>query len=246
MNWNEQVFRYCERGQDASFWGEPVNAITNAAFPLAALAAAIELRSREPGERGTGVYVLIVLAGVIGAGSFLFHTFATRWAGLADTLPILIFMLAYLGYALRVYLGFGWISTTLGLLGFFGALQYVGTIQCRPLVGVVGTARGPCLNGTIGYVPAFLAIVGVGTVLAFRRHPAARYLVVAGGLFFVSMVFRTVDLDLCGLTEVAGRALGTHFLWHLVNAATLYILLLAAVRHGHYARVAPPIASPAA
>jgi hypothetical protein len=247
MNWNEQVFRYCERGQDAGFWAEPVNAITNAAFPLAALAAAIELHRREPRERGMAASPLIVLVCVIGAGSFLFHTFATRWAGLADTIPIVVFMLAYLGYALRVYLGLGWITTTLGLIGFIAAFQYAGTIQCRPgLVSVMTAVRGPCLNGTVGYVPGFLAMLGVGTALAFRRHPAARYLLAAGGVFFASMAFRTVDLELCALTRIAGRAFGTHFLWHLLNAATLYILLLAAVRHGRCVCARLPIASPAA
>ena len=247
MNWNEQVFRYCERGQDAVFWAEPMNALTNAAFPLAALAAAIELRRRERGERGIATSPLIVLVGVIGAGSFLFHTLATRWAGLADTLPIVVFMLAYLGYALRVYLGLGWVSTTLGLLGFFATFQYAGTIQCRPgLISEMAAARGPCLNGTAGYVPGFLAMLGIGTALGFRRHPAARYLLSAAGVFFVSMAFRTVDLETCPLTQIAGRALGTHFLWHLLNATTLYILLLAAVRHGRYVHAGRPIASPAA
>jgi hypothetical protein len=125
--------------------------------------------------------------------------------------------------------------------------QYAGTIPCRPgLAGAVGIWRDPCLNGTIRYVPGFLALLGVGTALALRRHPATRYLLAACGVFLLSMVLRTVDLELCALTRISGRAFGTHFLWHLLNAITLYILLLAAVRHGRYARVAPPIASPAA
>jgi hypothetical protein len=88
-------------------------------------------------------------------------------------------------------------------------------------------------------------MLGIGTALGFRRHPAARYLLGAGSVFFVSMAFRTVDLEICALTHLAGRALGTHFLWHLLNATTLYLLLLAAVRHGRYAGVGRPIASPA-
>jgi hypothetical protein len=247
MNWNEQVFRYCERGQDTGFWAEPANAITNAAFLLAALAAAIELRRREASERGIAASPLIVLVCVIGAGSFLFHTLATRWAGLADIVPIVIFMLAYLGYALRVYLSLGWMWTTLGLVAFFGALQYAATIHCRPWLISGGSAPGgSCLNGTVGYLPALLAMLGIGTALAYRRHPAARYLLGASGVFLVSMAFRIVDLEICPLTQIAGRALGTHFLWHLLNATTLYILLLAAVRHGRGIRAAPPIASAAA
>jgi hypothetical protein len=246
MTWSEQVFRYCERGQDTGFWAEPLNAITNAAFLLAALAAATDLQKRDPRDRDLAAAALILLVCVIGAGSFLFHTLATRWAGLADTLPIVTFMLAYLGYALRVYLGLGWSWTALGLGGFFVALQYADTIPCRPgLVSVAEAAPGPCLNGTVGYIPAFLAMLGIGATLALRRHPAAGYLLGASGVFFLSMGFRTVDLEICALTRVGGRALGTHFLWHLLNAATLYLLLRAAVRHGSQVRAGPPIASPA-
>jgi Ceramidase len=245
MTWSEQVFRYCERGQDPGFWAEPLNAITNAAFLLAALAAAVEFQKADPRDRDFATAALIALVCVIGAGSFMFHTMATRWAGLADTLPIVTFMLGYLGYALRVYLGLGWLWTALGVLGFFGVLRYADTIPCRPGLLSVVEASGPCLNGTVGYLPAFLAMLGIGATLALQRHPAARSLLGAAGVFLVSMGFRTVDLEICALTRIGGRALGTHFLWHLLNATTLYILLRAAVRHGSRVRARPPIASPA-
>ena len=43
MDWDARIFRYCERGGDAAFWAEPVNAATNAAFIIAALLALREL-----------------------------------------------------------------------------------------------------------------------------------------------------------------------------------------------------------
>lgn len=233
MSWSAQVFRYCERGLDPAFWGEPLNAITNGAFILAAIVAAIAY-ARQPKERSAPeVLALIALVFVIGVGSFLFHTFATRWAGLADVIPIGIFMLAYMGYALRAYLKLGWILTAVGVALFIAALQYAGTIQCRPgLISVTAAARGPCLNGTVSYAPALVAMIGIGAVLLLKRHPAAPYLLAAGAIFFFSMLFRIVDPETCTLTTVYGRPLGTHFLWHVLNAATLYLLLLAAVRHG--------------
>jgi hypothetical protein len=84
----------------------------------------------------------------------------------------------------------------------------------------------------MGYVPAFVAMAGLGLVLLILRHPAWRYLALAAGFFLVSMAFRTVDLEICDLSRLMGRRLGTHFLWHILNAATLYVLLLAAIRHG--------------
>ncbi len=236
MSWNAQIFRYCERGADPSFWGEPLNAVSNGAFLLAAIAAAVIFMRRRGEKTGAlhavAVSLLIALVFVIGVGSFLFHTYATRWAALADTLPIGIFMLAYLGYALRAYVGLHWIWVLAGLALFIGALQYAGGIQCRPgLISATAAARGPCLNGTVGYVPAFLAMIGIGVVLKVKGHWAAKYLIAAGMVFLASMIFRTIDFEVCGVARLAGRTIGTHALWHVLNAITLYLLLLAAIRN---------------
>ncbi len=233
MDWWDQIYRYCERGQSAAFWAEPFNAVTNLAFILAALAAALELARRRDGPH-PAAWALTGLVFVIGVGSFLFHTYATRWAAVADVAPIGLFMIAYLVYALRAYLRLGWIVTAVGLAVFVGALQYAGDIQCRNpgLLSVTAAARGPCLNGTLGYAPAFLAMLGIGVVLAGQRHPAGRYVLAASIVFLVSMLFRTIDWEVCALTRIAGRARGTHFLWHVLNATTLYLLLRAAIRNG--------------
>jgi len=233
VSWSDQVFRYCERGADPSFWAEPLNAASNGAFIVAAIAAGISLARQPRARRAPGVATLIALVFVIGVGSFLFHTYATRWAAQADVIPIGIFMLAYLGFALRVYLAANWLWTAAGLALFIGAMQFAGSIECRPgLFSTPAAASGPCLNGTAGYVPAFLAMLGIGAVLRVKSHPASVYLLLAGVVFLVSMLFRTVDLELCALTRLAGAPVGTHFLWHLLNATTLYLLLMAATRHG--------------
>jgi hypothetical protein len=234
MAWDDQIFRYCERGQEGAFWAEPLNAVTNGAFLIAAVLAAVELARRPPGQApGVAEPLLVLLVFVMGIGSFLFHTYATRWASYADTVPIGIFMLAYFAYALRRYLELGWIWIALGLGAFVWSLQLAGKVQCGPgLLSVTHAAQGPCLNGTMGYVPAFVAMAGLGLVLLILRHPAWRYLALAAGFFLVSMAFRTVDLEICDLSRLMGRRLGTHFLWHILNAATLYVLLLAAIRHG--------------
>lgn len=228
-----EIFRYCERGQDAGFWAEPVNAISNVAFILAALAAGAALvRTRDVRDALAECFLVAVLF-AIGVGSFLFHTFATRWAAVADVAPIGVFMFAYLGYALRRFLALPWLAVAAGLAVFAYAMQLADGIECRvTLVSVVEAARGPCLNGTAAYTPAFGAMALIGLVLAMRRHPAARYLLGAAGVFFVSMVFRTIDFEVCALTRVAGRAIGTHFMWHILNATTLFLLVLAGIRHG--------------
>ncbi len=67
MDLTAQLDGYCER-IDPSFWSEPVNAITNAAFLIAALYMWRRSRSLPMAQ------ALCVVLFAIGVGSFLFHT----------------------------------------------------------------------------------------------------------------------------------------------------------------------------
>lgn len=236
MDWGARIYNYCERGVDPAFWAEPLNAVTNAAFIIAALFATRDFFSRPSGQRGLAEAGLIALVYVIGTGSFLFHTYATRWASVADTAPIGLFMLAYFAYVLRQYLRLNWVLTLLGLAAFVAALRYAGSIECRPeLLPITAQAGKRCLNGTVAYTPAFVALAVTAVAFAAARHAAWKYLAAAATVFLASMTFRTLDIELCALTHMGGRAIGTHFLWHVLNAVTLYLLLRAAILHGRSA-----------
>lgn len=222
--WHDRIYSYCERGGDSSFWAEPLNAWTNGAFHLAALAALVLWAMQGPGNRRIVDFVLIAIVAVIGAGSFLFHTLATRWAAVADTVPIGIFMVTYLAYALKRWVGTGWIVTFLALCAFFVALWQSSVVRCD---------GGPCLSGSVAYFPALAVLVVIGGYLAIRGHPAGKYLFSAGAIFAVSLTLRTVDKSWCAHTAVDqfGR-IGTHYWWHILNATLLYLLLRAAILHG--------------
>lgn len=232
--WSDRIFAYCERGLDPGFWAEPLNAISNAAFMIAALAGAMlwqRHRHDYAGRaRNSGMELaLVVLVAVIGAGSFLFHTYATRWAVVADVVPITVFMIAYLGYVMRRFLGAGWIVSLGAVALFMLAMREADMLRCGP---------GPCLNGSVGYLPALAVLVVLGAWLWLRRHPAGPYILGGGALFAVSLTFRTLDRAICPQTALfAGRVLGTHFVWHMLNATLLYLLVSAAIRHGAVGRV---------
>lgn len=232
MNFGEKIYLYCERGQSPAFWAEPLNAVTNAAFIIAALMAARDYVALPPERRTPAGALLIALTFVIGIGSFLFHTYATRWASLADTIPIAIFMLAYFAFVLRRFMGLNWISVLLGLAVFYAAIRYAGGIQCSygELLPITARSGARCMNGTVGYAPAFLALLGSALVLA--SHPAGRAIALASVVFLVSMTFRTLDLELCELSRIGGHLFGSHFMWHTLNGVMLYILLRAAIRYG--------------
>jgi Ceramidase len=234
MHWTEHVFRYCERGFDPGFWAEPVNALSNAAFlGVAALAAARMARPLPPGAAAHDslvvrlIHPMIVLVALIGAGSFLFHVMATRWAQLADVLPIGAFILLYLVFALRCLAGLAMPKVMLGVAALLAAFA-VSMAFCPSAVS--GAPGGPaCLNDTLGYAPALAALFAVAILLRRRSHPAASRLLVAAAALLLSMVMRTIDLDQCSALSFAGRPLGSHFLWHLLNALVLYLLLSVAI-----------------
>lgn len=209
MDWTAPIDIYCER-LAPGFWAEPLNAVTNAAFLLAAAVPFVVTRDRRPEPL---VALLAALVAIIGIGSFLFHTLANRWSMLADVLPITLFIYAYLGYALRRYLHFGWIATGAALVVFL------------PLSAGIEALARPLLGGSAGYLPALLAMLFVALLTHRIGHPASRSLLAAAGIFAVSLTLRTLDAPLC-----AALPAGTHFLWHLLNAATLGTLLFAAAR----------------
>ncbi|WP_298958866.1 ceramidase domain-containing protein [uncultured Roseibium sp.] len=211
MALNEQVDNYCERvGPD--FWSEPVNAITNAAFLVAAIVAFFLWRRKTPDD--WPAFVLIGVVFVIGVGSFLFHTFATRWAALADILPIAIFIHVYLFFALKRFLAVTWWLALLIVVGFFLATPFVAQV-IAPLVG-----------SSAGYVPALLAIFVVGALFRRQNSRLGAQVLITGIVFALSLTFRMLDEPICNQF-----ALGTHFLWHILNSIVLFGLLRVLILH---------------
>ncbi len=183
MDWSK-VYSYCERGGDPSFWAEPLNAISNGAFVIAGLIGAWQLMRSPRKDHALFEWLLVVLVICIGIGSFMFHTYATVWAIPFDTIPISLFMLAYLGYALRRFAGAPWIVVIAALVGFYFTVKYAQGIQCsNELLPMTRGAGKRCFNGTLGYTPAFAALVLVGGAAA-GAGPSRRRLSVRRGVAF--------------------------------------------------------------
>jgi hypothetical protein len=232
MEYQQKIFAYCERGLDPSFWAEPVNALTNLGFILASIVA-LAMLSRKRGEARLMRYLLILNVFIIGAGSFLFHTYATRWAASADVIPIGVFMLVYLGYALYVFARMPLLLVVPAIALFAYTIQQATGVSCASLGLDWGIFRETnCLNGSFGYIPALGAMLLIGLWLLIRRHPAAPYLFGAGLVFVVSVGFRATDRIWCNQISFMDKALGTHFMWHSLNSVVLFLLLFAAVRYG--------------
>jgi hypothetical protein len=193
---------YCERVA-AGLFAEPLNAVTNIAFFVAAWL--LWQRACQSGKLTPGVRLLLAALVAFGIGSSLFHTFATPITRIFDVLPIALFMVIYMGIYLRTILNVSQVAAIL-LLGTF-------------LVVVYFSRQFPhVLNGSLFYAPA-LAVVVVFGFLHLRRATTERWaLLGAGATFFTAVVFRTIDSAVCPYWTI-----GTHFLWHLFVAVALYI-----------------------
>ncbi len=215
MSLLSSVDAYCER-TDAGLWSEPVNAATNAAFVVAGvLLWHVIARLRASGASvPSSVRSLPWLLCLIGLGSFLFHTLATVWAGLADTLSILLFACVFLYAFLRHVAGVGtWIA-------LMGAALFTLASYSTP-----GVLPAGLLNQSGAYVPYIAALAAIALFLRVRARPAWRVFLLGILVFCASLALRTVDLQVC-----SAFPLGTHFLWHLLNAGVLLLLSRELVR----------------
>jgi hypothetical protein len=203
---------YCERTSAASD-AEPINALTNIAFPLAAWAA-WRLSSKHANPvTSTMVNVLIATIAIVGLGSFLFHTIATRWGEWGDVIPILVFVVLYFWLLLSRFFRWSFWPTFLAL-SLFLTLTLFAEARVPPEV----------LWGGAMYLPTLFAIVAMSVALYHQEPDMGRSLLVAAGVFICSFAARTVDMQVC-----TAFPLGTHFFWHLLNALLLYLLVRLAI-----------------
>jgi hypothetical protein len=206
---------YCER-TGPELWSEPINAITNLAFIIAGAWGLREAR-----RHGAGVFAELLCWWVvaIGIGSALFHTFANVLTVWMDVIPIATFTLLLTIFTLRRFVGLSRRRTALAFVAFYAV--------AAALTAMVPDWLREASNGTSGYLPAFLALTFFGFVLVLRRHPAGWYVLAAASIFIVSATFRSIDAEVC-----AALPIGTHFLWHVLNALMLGVLLASVAWYG--------------
>ncbi len=202
---NEYIDIYCERTA-IGFLAEPINLITNACFLIAAF-----LAFRHADKQNTlnvSMGILIFFLACIGIGSGLFHSFATRWAMLADVLPILFFQIAFITIYMRNVVQAHIIVTAITLAGFFG-LTYAFEMVPASI-----------MNGSLSYAPSFLFLSGFAVYHYLTNKPNRFILFAALGTFALSLTFRTIDMSICSALPI-----GTHFLWHTLNSIVLYLVI---------------------
>lgn len=195
---------YCERCGPGLF-DEPINAVSNVSFFVAACVAWRLARRRN--VLTPGLWLLITLAVCIGIGSGLWHTFATDWASLLDVLPITLFQVVfnwlYCRHALRLPI----LAAAAVVAGLAGLGYWLTNFDAY-------------LNGSLVYGPT----VVVGILVAIHqwqsRGPAVTATTISFLTFGVSLVARSIDLVVCRQLPI-----GTHFLWHVLNGGVVFLAM---------------------
>lgn len=203
----DHVDAYCER-LAPGFWAEPLNAVSNAAFLIAA--ALLWWRHR---PRPWSLRALPVLLALVGLGSLSFHTLANTLTNFFDIGFIAGYVIWYLVVFAHFHLGAPWPKAWLAVPAFV-----VLTVATAPLVGLVPGGSGI-------YLAPFLSLLVITVVAAARRQPW-HLLAAAAGVFLVSVTLRTLDQPLCGVWPS-----GTHYLWHTLNAVVLFLVAVQVIRH---------------
>jgi hypothetical protein len=203
------VTHYCERTDDL-FWAEPLNAVTNLIFILTAVLLTRHLRKLgEPFYQVWDIWMLIILVSAIGIGSFLWHTLATPWTEMVDVVPIGLFSTLFIYSFLIRILNFRPSRVLIWIILFHSLNFYVLTNLPVDL-----------LNGSIFYLPIWIGIWMMVSYSKLIRLICANRLIIAATVFTLSLTFRTIDQSIC-----QSWPYGTHFLWHLLNGLTLYLVM---------------------
>ena len=200
---DQYIDLYCER-VGSGLWAEPINALTNLLYLVAALAA-WKLARRENVLSGS-VVLLIALIAAVGIGSALFHTFATPLARVLDVVPILIFQPFYLWVYLR---------RVACVHRSYAALAVIGLVMASLLARTIPHG----IEWSLQYLPAFAVLAGLGVyhLRAQKREPLD--LIAASGCFALALFFRTIDGPACQSISI-----GTHFLWHILTPVVMYLV----------------------
>jgi hypothetical protein len=185
-------------------FAEPLNAVSNVSFLLAAWAAWV--MAKRIGALSAGVRVLIAMAASVGVGSILWHTYPTMLTLILDIVPILIFIVWFI-----------WLYTQ----------NVVGMRPCSPLHRLRRSWRRPSLPSTCWRPPRSPRLhARVGGHAGARRVPRegteGRPLRPARGRgrLLAALFFRTIDNEVCPVLPI-----GTHFLWHVLIGLVTYLAM---------------------
>jgi hypothetical protein len=200
------VSHYCERLGPGLF-AEPLNAMSNLGFFI----AGGWLLQRDPAEAPGYSRRLAALILLIGLASLSFHTFANVGTEILDSLFIAVYVLCFVVCYFHHFLNWPWPRAALLATPGFA------------LFGWLVTAPFPAgaLNGSVMYLPALAGVALMAVYTLTRRQAGGLQLALAAAIFSIALFLRSEDRAWC-----LSLPMGTHWIWHCLNAITLTLVTL--------------------
>ena len=190
-------FLYCERTNLEAF-GEPLNAISNIAFILCGIILIF--------RKGMILNPLPYSVIFIGISSFLFHYLPNKIFSTLDIFSILLFVIMYNVMLTRNILNYSVNYTILSSVTLLIISFFTGVFLFKTIIGTSGF-----------YIGLLLYMIYIFYYV--KNFQNVKYFLCAIAIFFVSIIFRSIDPYLCN-----SIFFGTHFIWHILNSVVIYLL----------------------
>ena len=197
---------YCERTNNQIF-NEPINAISNIFFIIVSISLLKILRKNKSDKIN---YIQPILIFFIGVGSFLFHLKPNIITLYSDIVPIFLFSLSFILLFNRNVINISNFNSALLLILFFTLLLFI-----TPKLNF------EILNGSEFYFANYFFLTMYTIWLYFKKSDFFQLLFLGFIFFNLSILLRSIDNHICHYFSI-----GTHFLWHFLNAYLLKILTL--------------------
>lgn len=205
----------CERA-GLGFLAEPMNVLSSFMFMVVAISIFRYYRKHEDLERKWiwDIHLLTFNTFWIGMSSVIFHAYPTKLTEAIDTYSIVLFIMVY----------FWSVLFRIGRCNFFQAgICFVAFVGFSHIL----VAQFPhALNDSIGYLSSMIALIMIAVHLHLKARPSSQHFMLAALVGVVSLFCRAIDHEVCPMFPI-----GTHFLWHTLNATLLYILLKQIIRN---------------
>ena len=197
---------YCERTNQQIF-NEPINAISNIFFIIVSLSLIKILRKNQSNKI---YYIQPILIFFIGIGSFLFHLNPNIITLYSDVIPIFLFSLSFIFFFNRDVININYLNNALLFVLFFFLFLFITPKLSYEI-----------LNGSEFYFANYFFLTMYTIWLYFKKSDFFQLLLLGFIFFNLSILLRSLDNHICEYFSI-----GTHFLWHFLNAYLLKILTL--------------------
>lgn len=221
---NTNLYGVCER-LSAAFLAEPMNLLSSVLFVVVAVALGKQYKLQS-GNQGISmqnldIHLLIVFAAMIGINSSLLHTIPNGLTALLDSSSIALFIVIFFFSALIRVIGCNLIQTLVAFAGFLF------------LTHVTDSLLFSVLDGASSYFSTMAVLSMMAFFLYGKGSSSAKHFLAAALLGVISLFFRSLDSQLCN-----SLPMGTHWLWHALNAALIYIVVREIIKVTYASRTA--------